>query len=504
MEYILGIDIGTGSTKGVAVDLQYKPIGRSQSFYPTTSSEPGYSEQNPLLIWEACCKVITEQINLRGRSPKIISLSCAMHSLIAVDSGGEAIIPMMTWADNRAANFADQLLSQGSGIEIYLKTGTPVHAMSPLCKIGWIRSHLPEVFSRTEKFISIKEYIWFKLFGVFEIDHSVASCTGLMELDNLCWHPAALNAAGIQEEQLSRLVSTAFYRAFPEAIPGMEAVKAGVPVVIGATDGCLANLGTGAIAPGIGALTIGTSGALRVSAECSRFNKEAMTFSYRLDEKIYINGGPVNNGGIALKWQLKNILGTSQLREEDYETAFRSVSNLGPGADGLLFLPYLQGERAPVWDARSCGVFFGLNLSHTSDHMTRAVIEGICFALEDVLNALERSGQQVDRIHVSGGFVASAVWLQILADITGKELVLISVDDASAIGATILAAKAIGLESDYPMPNIKEATRIYPDKQSHKKYMEIFEIYVALYPALKEQMHRLHKLSNNPSSAGLL
>ncbi|WP_316741019.1 gluconokinase [Pedobacter antarcticus] len=502
MEYILGIDIGTGSTKGVAVDLQYKPVGSSQSFYPTSSSEPGYSEQDPLLIWEACCKVITEQINLRGRSPKIISLSCAMHSLIAADSRGEAIIPMMTWADNRAADFADELLLHGSGTEIYLKTGTPVHAMSPLCKIGWIRIHLPEVFSRTEKFISIKEYIWFKLFGVFEIDHSVASCTGLMNLDKLCWYPAALTAAGIQEKQLSELVSTTFYRTFPDAIPGMEDVTAGIPVVIGATDGCLANLGTGAVAPGIGALTIGTSGALRVAAECSRFNKEAMTFSYRLDEKIYINGGPVNNGGIALKWQLKNMLGTSQLSEEDYETAFCSISDLGPGADGLLFLPYLQGERAPVWDARSCGVFFGLRLSHTPSHMTRAVIEGICFALEDVLNALQQSGQQVDKIHVSGGFVSSSVWLQILADITGKELVMVSADDASAIGAALLAAKATGLASDYPLPDVQGARRIYPDKKGHQKYMEIFEVYVKLYPALKEQMHRLHNLSNSSADPG--
>lgn len=496
MAYILGIDIGTGSTKGVSVDLNFKPIGSSQSFYPTVSTEPGYSEQDPKFIWQAFCQVINAQIAVQGELPQAISLSCAMHSLILCDQSGNALAPLITWADNRATEFAEELLSTDLGKEIYLKTGTPIHAMSPLCKIGWLSIHHTALFRRAEKFISIKEYIWFKLFGQFEVDHSVGSSTGLMDLEKCCWYARALQVANIEVGQLSSLVSTNFYRLLPSSIPGLEGVSAGIPIVIGATDGCLANLGTGAVEPGIAALTIGTSGAVRVAGKNSRFNEEAMTFSYRLDEQIYINGGPVNNGGIALKWHLKNILQKVQLFEEDYTSALNAIEYVEPGADGLLFLPYLQGERAPVWDAKSSGMWVGLKLLHTSAHLTRAVIEGICFALEDVLYAIQRSGQEIKRIHVSGGFVISTIWLQILADITGKELVLVSSEDASAIGAALLAARAIELKEQYPLPDIQQAQRIYPDSHSHERYKNIFAIYIQLYPALKQQMHLLYALTD--------
>lgn len=496
MEYILGIDIGTGSTKAVSVDLNYKSIGSSQQFYPTDSSEVGYSEQNPELIWEAFRQVIVEQISIQGSLPKAISLSSAMHSLIACDSGGVALLPMMTWADNRAAVIAEDLLASEEGKSLYLATGTPVHAMSPLCKIAWLRMNNAGIFSKTSKFLSIKEYIWYKLFNVFEADHSIGSTTGLMDLNKLCWNSPSLKFAGIEEHQLSQLVPTKTSRMYSRMQDyGLNDLPSGLIFIIGATDGCLANLGSGAIEPGVAALTIGTSGAIRVSAEKSNFNLTAMTFSYRMDEETFINGGPVNNGGIALKWHLKNILKRHDLTKIDYDQAFSAVAGIRPGAEGLIFLPYLQGERAPVWDARASACFIGLKLVHSDAHLIRAVVEGICFALEDVLLALENGGQEVKRIHVSGGFTASDVWLQILADITGKELVLVSAEDASAIGATLLAARALGLTTVYPSPDLKSSRRIYPDLQRYEQYCRFFGVYAQIYLALKNQMHQLLNLS---------
>ena len=495
MGYILGIDIGTGSTKAVAVGLDYVAIESSQRFYPTEIPSPGYSEQDPELIWKAFQQVIEEQVLHLGEGPQAISLSSAMHSLIAVDEQGRALAPMITWADSRGTAVAERLLSTPLGMESYKETGTPVHSMSPLCKIIWLKENEPGFFQSVHKFISIKEYIWFKLFHCFEADHSIASCTGLMDVQGLKWSQKALAAAGISVEHLSALVPTTYVRN-DFAADGLDFLKKGTAFVIGASDGCLANLGTGAIAAGVAALTIGTSGALRVGSHYSVLNEEAMTFSYRLDETIFINGGPVNNGGAALKWHLKNLYQKEELSADDYTAALEKVTALTPGAEGLIFLPYLQGERAPIWDSKSCGTFFGMRISHYPEHFTRAVIEGICFALNDVLLSLVASGQVVDQLNVSGGFVSSQVWLKIMADITGKKLVLARTEDASAVGAAYLAVKATGITDVYPSPVAEENTIIEPDAARHLVYQQYFGLYKKLYTNLKGLMAEMYAMQH--------
>ena len=493
MKYILGIDIGTGSTKAVAVDLEYVAFDSSQFFYPTQAQQPDYSEQDPELIWQAFKQSIEELVLKFEANPVAISLSSAMHSLIPVDISGNALAPMMTWADSRSSDIADSLLASSKGLELYRATGTPIHSMSPLCKVIWIRENQPELFKQVFKFISIKEYIWYKLFNSFEVDSSIASCTGFMNTQSLTWNNLALTTAGIKAEQLSMLKPTSYYRTdfSSSKLPFLEKET---PFVIGASDGCLANLGSGAIKPGSAALTIGTSGALRVASNHAVFSNEGMTFSYHLDEEIFINGGAVNNGGVALKWHLKNIFNTSELTAEHYTEAFESIEAIVPGADGLLFLPYLQGERAPIWDSKSCGTFFGIRLNHHPQHFTRALIEGICFALNDVLQSLKASGQPVEELKVSGGFIASATWLQIMADITGKKLVKVTTEDASATGAAFLAAKAIGLSSAYPVPNQVESIIVEPDEDRHQAYAAYFKLYKKIYQNLKTTMHELHDL----------
>ncbi|MBB5634920.1 gluconokinase [Pedobacter cryoconitis] len=496
MQYILGIDIGTGSTKAVAVGTDHKAFDSSQYFYPTNVAQPGYSEQDPELIWQAFQQSIETMVSKLKSSPAAISLSCAMHSVIAVDENCQALAPMMTWADSRSTGVADALLASALGAELYKATGTPVHSMSPLCKISWIRENQPQLFSTVYKFISIKEYIWYRLFNTFEIDHSVASCTGLMDIKKLTWYPEALSVAGIKAEQLSVLVSTGYLRRDFDPVKTLPFLAKGTPFVIGATDGCLANLGTGAIKPGIAALTIGTSGALRVAGSSAVVNEKAMNFSYRLDEEIFINGGPVNNGGIALKWHLKNILQKTELNASDYSETLSKTEAIDPGAEGLIFLPYLQGERAPIWDSKSCGTFFGMHLNHQTPHFTRALIEGICFALNDVLLSLANSGQEIKQLNVSGGFVTSTIWLQIMADITGKKLLLYSVEDASAVGAAYLAFKSTGLSAGYPLPDQQHITYIEPDQKNHTIYKTYFNFYQKIYQQLKGVMHEMHDFQN--------
>lgn len=492
MAYLLGIDIGTGSTKAVALNLQYKPIETAQQYYPTENLKPGFSEQNPELIWAAFINCIGEISEKLGPKVLCIGLSSAMHSLICVDASGKALAPMLTWADARSAEFAEELKTTDKGISIYKSTGTPIHAMSPLCKIMWLKQHEPALFNNTYKFISIKEYIWFKLFGEFKIDHSIASCTGLFNIEKLIWDETALEIAGIDQSKLSETVSTSYtHQISSDNLFGLPSTA----FVIGASDGCLANLGTEATQSGIAAITIGTSGALRLASPKPVFNSEAMTFSYILDQNTYICGGPINNGGVALQWLIKNVFGQSNPSSKDYEQVFEQVENTIAGSEDLFFLPYLTGERAPIWDSKSCGTFFGLNLNHKQKHFSKAVIEGICFALNDVLKAIEDTSSVVNQLNVSGGFVHSKIWMQILADVTGKKIVLIQEEDASAVGAAYLAAKAAGLSVDYPVSPVKHPKIILPEKTTHLLYQKKFLIFKQLYANLKITMHHISSLS---------
>jgi len=490
-KYVLGVDIGTGSVKGVAVNLAGQSFEVCQQHYGYTAPQPGYYEQDPEQIWVAFISCIKGIIEKTGAQPLAISLSSAMHSLIAVDENCKPLYPMITWADNRSAGVAERLRATAEGLAIYKATGTPLHAMSPLCKIVWMRENNIELFTQTYKFISIKEYIWHKLFDEFVIDHSGASCTGLFDIEKLTWYPDALAMAGITEQKLSRPVPTDYTHKYdPTKCQSLNFFSPDISFVIGASDGTLANLGSMANKPGVAAMTIGTSGAVRVASSKPLPNTEAMTFSYILDKETFICGGPINNGGVALQWWLKNMAGPEPT-EQDYDQLFKEIAAIPAGSNGLIFLPYLTGERAPIWDSESCGNFFGIKLQHTKAHFSRAVLEGICYAMKDVLDAVQQNAEPITQINISGGFTRSAVWVQALADITNTNLAILQADDASAVGAGLLALKSMGLIGEYPQTNKTDLKIFKPDPQNAAVYSKSFEIYKQLYADLKETMHKI-------------
>jgi gluconokinase len=491
MEYVLGIDIGTGSVKAVAVNLSGQSFEVSQQHYSFSAPKPGYYEQDPEQIWNAFAGSIKSIIDKIGTQPLAISLSSAMHSLIAVDEACNPLAPMITWADNRSAAIAIRLRATAEGLAIYKATGTPLHAMSPLCKIIWIKENNPVLFGKTFKFISIKEYIWHKLFNEFTIDHSIASCTGLFDIEQLTWHADALAIAGITEQSLSNPVPTNYSKIYES---GLDFLKPGIPVCIGASDGALANLGSMADKPGIAAMTIGTSGAVRVASSKPLPNLTAMTFSYILDKETFVCGGPINNGGVAMQWWLKTII--PEPTERDYDQLFEQITAVPAGSNGLLFLPYLTGERAPIWDSESCGNFFGVKLSHTKANFSRAVLEGICYAMKDVLDAVQQNAEPITQINASGGFTKSSVWVQTLADITGTNIAILQTDDASAIGAAFMALKNISGISKFPSNQAADLKVYHPNPKNVEVYKENFSIYKQLYADLKETMHKLSRQSS--------
>jgi gluconokinase len=490
-QYIIGIDIGTGSTKAIAMDSKGTIIADSQLYYSTQNPQPGFSEQDPEIIWKAFISCVKEIVTAIKYPPVSISFSSAMHSLIAVNKQNKPISNLITWADTRSEKVAEQIRKSKEAKSIYRATGTPIHPMTPLCKIIWLRKNQPSVFKPTFKFISIKEFIWFRLFGVYEIDHSIASATGLFNIKTLQWNMASLELCRINARQLSEPVPTDFIRknVNPTILSSLSLSKE-TSFCIGASDGCLANLGSYAIDKGTAALTIGTSGAVRIASSKPVYNFEEMTFNYLLDNKTFICGGPVNNGGNVIQWSFETFLNIEKPSEEDYQKFFQTIDSIPAGSKGLIFLPYLYGERAPVWDGIASGVFFGIKPFHTQDYFLRAVLEGICYSMNQVLQIVESSDSKITKLIVGGGLIHSKIWMQILSDITGKKLFVIETRDSSAVGAALLNMKAMKMIKNYS--SLKPGTNqtVKPDLKNHKRHKENYAVFKNLYPALKDSMHK--------------
>jgi gluconokinase len=477
----VGIDIGTSSVKAVAIDRQGKTQVLNQIAYSIFSSQNGFQEQDPDEIWEATRQIIKGL----GIKPTSICFSSAMHSLMAVDREGKPLTQLITWADGRAKNIADDLKNSDIGTKIYRQTGTAIHAMSPLCKLLWFKENQPELLIGAYKWIGIKEYICFKLFGKYAIDYSIASATGLFDVFNLKWNQKSLEIIGISEDKLSKPVPTTTLLSASSTLP----VSSQTTFVIGASDGSLANLGSGAFAEGEIAATIGTSGAIRMTSAVPMTDEKMRTFCYYTDENQYIIGGAINNGGIILQW-LHESFSNLKVKEESITQIFALAAQAPTGTEGLIFLPYLFGERAPIWDANAKGVFFGIQKKHTQAHFFRAVLEGIMFALYSVGKVLEdenfvRGKEKV--IYATGGFTKTDFWVQMLADIFNQRVIVPNSSEGTAIGACILAMKALG-----EITQLSEARHLirtekvfFPNPQAHQIYQKNFEIFEKLYTALK-------------------
>ena len=492
MQAIIGVDIGTTNTKALVFTKQGMAIATANAHYPHISPKPGQDEIDPQLILDAVVSVIKEVFGKVGSEVDIVGIgfSSAMHSLMAVDQEAKPLTNLITWADRRAAQKADEIKNTKIGNQIYEQTGTPIHAMSPLCKIGWMKEQQPDVFLKADKFIGIKEYIWFQFFGKYQIDYSIASATGLFNIYGFHWHDESLKLAGIDAEKLSVPVPpTHSETRLSKNYKGLLQLQQDVPFIIGGSDGCLANLGSNAIQEGVASLTIGTSGAIRMATSKPRHDPQQRVFNYILTKDIYISGGATNNGGAVLQWYIKNFMNPGMDNEKDFSNAIESINQVPAGSDGLIFLPYLFGERAPIWDANAKAVFFGINPQHSQTHFLRALIEGISLALYQIAISLEETNGKIKTVYASGGFIRSNAWLQILADVFNKEIIVSEIADASAIGAAIMGFYALGLieRIDFFKPDIQNAQKYFPDLDRHQVYMKSLDQFSRLYNKLKDE-----------------
>ncbi|MCL7988738.1 gluconokinase [Sphingobacterium sp. lm-10] len=495
---IIGLDIGTSSTKAVSFDHSGEVLTQYSITYPILTPQPGYYEQDPEEIYQACITSVREVMReITKKYPneplEAISVSSAMHAFIAVDEAGTPLTNSIIWADQRSEGIATALRGTEQGLDLYMQTGTPIHPMSVLCKTMWMKEHDTNTFQQAYKFIGIKEYLFFRLFGTYMIDYSIASTTGLFNIHTLNWHAPALSAAGIKPSHLSEPVSIQHSLNLENAERAAELhVPVGTPFIIGASDGCLANLGVGATHPGIASVTVGTSGAVRVISNKASADHKQRVFSYLLHSQQFVVGGAVNNGGVLRNWfrdtfmtefaQLPEDINTSQLFDE-------VISSVNPGSEGLVFLPYLTGERAPHWDAKAKGVYFGIQLQHTKAHFGRAMIEGMLFALYSVALALEETTGPIHTVYASGGLARSRVWVQMLADVFNKPVFVKDTVESSAWGAAMIALEALGIAAEAPKAsNTANGDDSYePNKDHHLIYMKNFQQFERLYEILKDE-----------------
>jgi len=489
--YYLGVDIGTTSTKAVLYQGKGTVISMHHVEYPLFSPAPAIAEQDPDQIFHAvldCIKNTIHKGEIDASQLKLVSFSSAMHSLIAMDENGKPITRCITWADSRATDWAEKIKNEMNGLSIYRRTGTPIHPMSPLAKIAWLKSDHPEIFTKTSKFIGIKEYIFYQLFGQYVIDYSIASATGMFNLEQLTWDKEALQVAGITSEQLPDPVSTTFYlTGLKQEYAEELGLPAATPFVVGASDGVLSNLGVNAIDPGVVAVTIGTSGAIRTVTDKPITDPKGRIFCYALTENHWVVGGPVNNGGMTFRW-VRDQLGAAEVEAakrlgiDSYDVLTKIAERVTPGADGLLFHPYLAGERAPLWNANARGSFFGLGLHHKKEHMIRAVLEGVIFNLYTVMLALQEMIGVPTKIQATGGFARSELWRQMMADIFNQEVVVPESFESSCLGAVVLGMYALGEINDFSiMSELVGSTHTHqPIKENVEIYEDLTPIYIRL------------------------
>ncbi|WP_160712008.1 gluconokinase [Chitinophaga solisilvae] len=481
--YIIGTDIGTGSAKTIRLGVYSGAVlGSFQQAYPTLHPAPGYAEQDPEALLAAVKAGIREMAAAAGGPPLAIALSSAMHSIMAVAGDDTALTPLIIWADNRSEIQALALRDTPEGINIYRQTGTPVHAMSPLCKIRWLREQQPALFAQAAMFPGIKEYILHHFFGHYITDHSIASATGLFNIATRQWSDEALTAAGIRAHQLPAPVpATHILTGLKPAVAAELGIPADTPFIVGGSDGCLAQLGSNALDTGHATITIGTSSAMRMAGLQPVTDAERRLFTYLLTDDIYITGGASNNGGVLLQWLVRDFL------KQPLDNLQSLISaGLQAEAGTLICLPYLQGERAPIWNSHATAAFIGIQPQHSTEHFMRAALEGICYALRSIRDPLAATAGAIHKISVSGGFTASPGWIQLLADVFGQSMHVRQQQDASAIGAVMLAAEALKLP---PIAGLQhQHEKIYtPDMDRHVVYNQRYERFIRLGEVVLKQ-----------------
>ncbi len=494
----IGADIGTSGVRAAAFDLSGEQIGFDYQEYNMICKEGGAVELSPEEIYKSFVDVIRGCVKKGRINPagiQAVGLSAQMHSFMCVDKDGAPLTNLLPWADRRSLEESRLLEEEFDCHYFYRKTGCRFeHPIYHISKIRWFQKHQPELFEKVYKIVSIKEYILYKLFGEYLIDITDASTTAYFNIHTFQWDDEILShVLHVKPERFGEPVDcNHVFNGLKQADASAMGILEGTPFVIGSGDGILANVGCGGVDNKTMSCTIGTSGALRIAVDKPVFDSKERTWCYCFTKNQWVAGGAINNGGIVLKWfrdqyrteftEEAKRMGLSNI----YGLFDRYVAQISPGSDGLLFLPYLTGERSPGWHAEAKGHISGLTLMHDKRHIIRAAMEGVIFNLYSLFEVIRKMNGEVDSVIANGGYVNSSEWLQIHADIFNTEVKVAPVGEASVYGAAFTAMVAMGEVEGYHdlLSNSVPTKRILPDPNNRQIYANAYKEFKRLYDKL--------------------
>jgi xylulokinase len=458
MAYFIGIDVSTTATKALLVDERGSVVAAAVTEYPFEMPQPLWSEQDPALFWNGTVQSIRQVLEKSQANPAHIAavgLTGQMHGLTLLDAHGAVLRPCILWNDQRTTKQCDEITQRVGKARVLQLTGNPVLTGFTAPKILWVRENEPDAYSRVAHILLPKDFARYKLTGEFFSDVSDASGTCLFDVAERRWSDEMLGALEIPRAWLPAVTESPVVsaRISPDAAR-VTGLLEGTPVVGGGGDQTAQAIGTGVVREGITALTIGTSGVVFAQSNSYRVEPRGRlhTFCHAVPGKWHLMGVVLSAGG-SLRWY-RDALGqpekeiAAQTGQAVYDVLTAEAAQAPAGCEGLLFLPYLTGERTPYPDPNARGVFFGLTVRHGKAHMTRAVLEGVAFGLRDSLQLMRALGMPLTQVRASGGGARSAFWRQILADVFDTAMATVNVTEGAAYGAALLAGVGAGVYRD--------------------------------------------------------
>lgn len=495
----LGIDLGTSSVKIVIMNDAGKITASLSKDYDVSYPKVGWAEQNPEDWWNATIEGIKELIKssgIDGADIKGIGFSGQMHGLVILDKEGRVIRPAILWCDQRTQEECDYLNKVIGQDKISLYTGNKALTGFTAPKILWVEKHEKENFDKIAHILLPKDYIRYKLTGVFATDVSDASGMLMLDVKNRKWSKEMLDILDVKEEVLPKVYESWQVTGYvTKEVSEYAGLTEECAVVSGAGDQAAGAVGTGIVESGILSVALGTSGVVFASIDNYEVDDENRLHSFCHSNGKWHQMGVMLSAASCLKWWVEDINKDSD--GDVFEKLLKEAQGSPVGSNGVVFLPYLMGERTPYSDPYAKGVFFGLNITTNRSDMTRAVLEGVCFGLRDSLEILKSLKVPVEAVRISGGGAKSPLWRQILADVFGVKVQVISSKEGPALGAAILAAVGCGLYKnvDEACKNlIKVTASVDPIAENIEKYNKVYNIYNGLYPILKESFEKISKL----------
>lgn len=507
MRYIIGVDLGTSGTKTVLFDEKGRQVAQALEEYPLLQPRNGWAEQEPETWWHAAASTIRMVLKKSGVDPAHVAglgLSGQMHGLVMLDRDGIVLRPAILWCDGRTAEECQEIHEKIGRERLIALTGNPALTGFTAGKILWVRRHEPENYERCSQILLPKDYVRYRLTGEYAIDAGDASGTNLLDLRSRDWSDEILRGLDIPRELLPKVYESCDVVGQITAAAAEETgLKPGTPVVCGSGDNASAAVGTGVVREGLSFTTLGTSGVVYAHSRMPHIDTTGRIHSFcAAVPGEYALMSCTLAAGLSLRW-FKNTFCVEEEKKaleegiDPYVLLDRMAAEVPVGSNRLLYLPYLMGERSPILDEKSRGVFFGLSAIHTKADLLRSVMEGVSYSQRACFEVFGELGVHPQKMLACGGGGSSRLWRQMLADNYGCEIGTVENKEGPALGAALMAAVGTGIFPDLPTACesvIREKDHERPDLEAKAKYDRFFAVYQSLYPALKDCFAALNEI----------